>query len=289
MISLFILILDQLIGLMKCMKICLSEFTYPCFRVILGRLGNPDQFWKWNGYCTRCKKPKQGLKALFCGNFLSSPGSYPPCRMVWCGACYKRDESDSFYVNTLLDEDGIPMYDDPSDERRFKTGVDLITPFQCDLCVFRVLYKRNPRRTAGDKENLAVIRRMNLDAIWSREPSTITKNIGYMNTLITTCESSGFEPQLPRLGPFPSDDVQGFAVAFSMLVQSTRPGRHAKSHLQFETIRKQRSTFSNLYGASCESAESGQIVAMGEATKSFITNCPTNSLWFTRWQLGCRT
>ena len=184
------------------------------------------------------------------------------------------------------------MYDDPSDERRFKTGVDgshLITPFQCDLCVFRVLYKRNPRRTSGDKENLAVIRRMNLDAIWSREPSTITKNIGYMNTLITTCESSGFEPQLPRLGPFPSDDVQGFAVAFSMLVQSTRPGRHAKSHLQFETIRKQRSTFSNLYGASCESAESGQIVAMGEATKSFITNCPTNSLWFTRWQLGCRT
>ena len=111
--SLFILILDQRIGLMKCMKICLSEFTYPCFRVILGRLGNPDQFWKWNGYCARCKKPKQGLKALFCGNFLSSPGSYPPCRMVWCGACYKRDESDSFYVNTLLDEDGIPMYDDP--------------------------------------------------------------------------------------------------------------------------------------------------------------------------------
>jgi hypothetical protein len=81
----------------------------------------------------------------------------------------------------------------------------------------------------------------------------------------------------------------GFGVAFSMLCQSQRKGRHLKSYTQFATIRKQRSAFSNLYMASKESAESGKIIAQGSQSNSFISNCPTNSFWFSKWVVGCET
>ena len=102
-----------------------------------------------------------------------------------------------------------------------------------------------------------------MDIIWSREPSTISKNMGHVKTLISTCESSGFSPELPALGPYPLNDKLGIAVAFSMILQSWKPGRHSKSHTQFATIRKQRSAFSNLYNSSAEAASTNQILAVG--------------------------
>lgn len=127
------------------------------------------------------------------------------------------------------------MYDCDSDKARFKEGIDgahLIAPFQCDLCIFRTLWKRDPRPVISDTENLQVIRRMNLDLIWSREPSTILKNASSLSMLISTCETSGFDPHLPKLGPFPFEDKMGFTVAFSMLRHSLRPGRHSKVYTQ---------------------------------------------------------
>ena len=212
--------------------------------------------------------------------------------MTWCGSCYRQAESDNFQINQLKDEDGNVVYDCESDKDRYKVGIDgshLMTNFQCDVCVFRTLYQRNPRRVVSDSENLVVIRRMNLDSIWSREPSTIRANMGHLANLITTCEASGFTPQLPRLGPFPIKDNVGYCVAFSMLVQSRRPGRHSKSYTQFDTIRKQRSAFSNLFNASQEVSATGQLIASGAMTNGHITTCPTNSMWFGRWQLGCHT
>ncbi len=119
---------------------------------------------------------------------------------------------------------------------------------------------------------------MNLDSIWSREPSTIEKNMRTLANLISTCESSGFDPQLPSLGSFPLEDNMGFGVAFSMLCQSRREGKHSKKYTQFATIRKQRSAFSNLYMASKEAAEAGRIIVQGAQSSSFVTNCPTNSM-----------
>lgn len=211
---------------------------------------------------------------------------------MWCGDCYRRDESDKFQINEPRDEDNRLMYDCESDASRYKRGINgaqFMTPFQCDLCMFRNLFKRNPRRTQGDAENLAVIRRMNLDSIWSREPSTIEKNMRTLANLISTCETSGFDPQLPSLGPFPLKDNMGFGVAFSMLCQSRREGKHSKKYTQFATIRKQRSAFSNLYMASKEAAEAGRIIVQGAQSSSFVTNCPTNSMWFSRWVAGCET
>ena len=59
---------------------------------------------------------------------------------------------------------------------------------------------------------------MDMDYIWSIEPTTTASNIIMMSILISTCETSGFDPQLLRLGPFLFEDVLGFAVSFSMLI-----------------------------------------------------------------------
>lgn len=199
---------------------------------------------------------------------------------------------DEFHVNEPIDEDGNPMYDCESDKHRYKQGMDgshLITTFQCDLCIFRNLFKRDPREVELDKENLKVIRRMNLDSIWAREPSTTYQNMLSLVKLVVTCESHGFDPDLPKLGPFPVKDVMGQCVAFSMLIQSRRPGKHTKMYTQFATIRKQRSAFSNAYSASMEAENDGAVISSGTQTTARITACPTNSMWFSRWSTGCET
>ena len=184
------------------------------------------------------------------------------------------------------------MYEDASDESRFKVGMDgghLMTTFQCDLCVFRTLFNRDPMGTRGDEETLMTIRRMNLDAIWAREPSTTANNMRQINNIIVTCEAAGFEAKLPALGPLPLEDVLGFTVAFTMLTHSLRTGRNSKEYTQYATIRKNRSAFSNLYGASAKGANEGAVISMGAESKSKLTECPSNSVWFTRWANGCET
>ncbi len=201
-----------------------------------------------------------------------------------------RKDLDKFFINEPLDDDGMPMYEDDEDEQRYKVGCNgaqFMMPFQCDTCVFRSLYKRDSRGTPVDSEALEVIRRMNLDLIWSREPGTIEKNIGYVNNLIVTCQASGFEPQMPPLGPMPFEDIYGWGVAFTMIIHLTREGRNVKTHTQFATIRKNRSAFSNLYGASVLGVMEKEAISLKREPAATISACPTNSLWFRRWISGC--
>ena len=233
-----------------------------------------------------------GLKGLFCMNFGHSFGKYPACQSVWCRRCYLAAESDNFHINQLTDEDGDPIYDCPSDKYRYKIGMDgaqFSVPFMCDLCLFRLLFKHNPVKIIHDNDSLAIIRRLNLDAIWSREPSTIASNLRSLSKLISTCEVAGMDPNLPSLGPLPFVDNFGYCVAFSMLVHSRQPGKHSKLYTQFATIRKQRSAFSNLYMASVEIFGATTLLHHGSMTNGILASCPTNSQWFTRWSLGCET
>ena len=94
------------------------------------------------------------------------------------------------------------------------------------IYVFLTLYHRKTRYVLSDEDNLTIKRRMNLDVIWSREPSTMENNLRMMSLLISTCETSGFDPQFPRLVPFPFEYVSDFTVAFSMLIHSILPGIH---------------------------------------------------------------
>ena len=54
-------------------------------------------------------------------------------------------------------------------------GMVTTTPFQCDLCVFRVLQGRNPG--PHDALLLACIQQANLDAFWGRESATVSPTL----------------------------------------------------------------------------------------------------------------
>ena len=70
-----------------------------------------------------------------------------------------------------------------------------------------------------------------------------------------------------------------------MLAKSLEPGRY-KDYLQFETMRKLRSTFSNLHHVSVAGA--AERVALGQnSAKTFLLACPTHSLWFENFLQGC--
>jgi hypothetical protein len=184
------------------------------------------------------------------------------------------------------------MFSEEQDSERFNVGVEgahLLVCFQCDLCIFRNLFFRNPKPVTSDKESMMIIRRMNLDLIWSREPSTILNNRRSVAKIIKNCTSFGFEPQLPSLGPCPLRDSMGFGLAFSMLVHSRRPGKHSKMYTQFATIRQQRAAFTNLYMASGEASGLDSSITNSSHSKFLIGKCPSNSIWYQRWSKGCET
>jgi len=104
--------------------------------------------------------------------------------------------------------------------------------------------------------------------------------------LLALWQRLGCPPQLPRLGPFPVVDSVGFGVALAMLLRSLEPRRHSKLYQQFETIRKLRAGYSNLYMASCEGSQSLCSVG-GDQPKYYLTSSSTQSLWFERFAQGC--
>ena len=141
-----------------------------------------------------------------------------------------------------------------------------------------MMKRRNPLKgNIKDKLLLTCLRRENLDAKWTREPSTVDANRREINRAIEISDLVGMDPGFNPLGPYPDEDIQVITVAVQMLIRSLDPGKYA-DYSQFETIRKLRSSYSNAYLATADACESSST--LGRTTvKSFLTNCPTNSLW----------
>jgi hypothetical protein len=118
-----------------------------------GSCGIHPSFERWQGNCARCGKRVPPMQGLFCANFASSRGPFPPCRKAWCGGCYRPRTLISFFMNEPEDEDGF-VWIKKGDKGRFRVarnGDNMITHFQCDLCCFRNIHKRNPTECHADK------------------------------------------------------------------------------------------------------------------------------------------
>lgn len=228
------------------------------------------------------------MSGLFCANFAHSRECWPPCRSVWCGDCYTTHPLDRFPRHIPVDESGFE-WRPIEDQRKYlhaRDGDHLITPFQCDLCVFRNLQHRNPTAShLQDDFLLCCIRRVNLDAVWGRESSTVDSTLRGAKQMVRYWSSVGLKPTFPPLGPYPVSDSFGFSVAISMLLKSTDPGRYA-NYQQFESIRKLRAAYSNIFMASKEGTKSLRTFG-GDKAKHTLTNSPTQSIFFERFSLGC--
>lgn len=229
------------------------------------------------------------MNGIFCANFASSRQSWKACLSVWHGRCYTPHALDHFYHHIPTDEDGFD-WRPAEDSLRYKQGRDgdhLVTPFQCDTCVFRNLMQRDPLPDVHRDALLqCCIRRANLDAVWGREPNTVGGNLRAVKQMIRLWEKVGMPPQFPPLGPFPVKDSLGMGVAIAMLLKSLEPGRYHNTYQQFETIRKLRAGFSNVYMTSVEGVLSLRTVG-GDRAKHHLTHSPTQSKWFELFSQGC--
>jgi hypothetical protein len=92
------------------------------------------------------------------------------------------------------------MIASPEDDQRFlvaRDGDNLVTPFQCDHCHFINVMGREPvDGLASDVRVLKGIRRVNLDAFWSREHMTIKNTLDEAKRGLAIASSLGFAHSL---------------------------------------------------------------------------------------------
>jgi hypothetical protein len=229
------------------------------------------------------------MSGLFCANFAHSRLHWKPCGSVWHGPCYVPHDLDNFLHQVVTDDDGFD-WRPPEQLTRHKearNGDHLITPFQCDLCCFRNLQQRDPvPNLSKDALLLCCIRRANLDAVWGREPHTVSATLRGVKHMVRLWSKVGLAPKLPPLGPYPVLDSLGMGVAIAMLLKTLEPGKYSPQYQQFETVRKLRAAYSNVYMASWDGVSSLRTVG-GDRVKHHLTHSPTQSLWFERFAQGC--
>ena len=93
----------------------------------------------------------------------------------------------------------------------------------------------------------------------------------------------------PDYGPYPPFDHCGYEIALNMVMASLKSGKHADDHLQFNTIRKIRTAYSNFIRAAPFSYAYPWVVGDGEG-KNFqrLATDPCGTLWFHRFLEGCK-
>jgi hypothetical protein len=205
------------------------------------------------------------------------------------GLVTPRTRMTKFYHHTPTDEEGFD-WPPPRDLLRHRQGCNgdhLICPFQCDLCWFHNLQRCDPLpRNDWDTLLLCCIRQANLDALWGRESHTVDSTLRAAKQLALLWTQVGLDPEFPALGPHPVGDTVGFRVAIGMLLKSLEPGRYSQVHQQFETTRKLRAGYSNMYMGSLEGTSSLCTVG-GDRVKHYLTMSTTQSTWFERFSAGC--
>lgn len=166
-----------------------------------------------------------------------------------------------------------------------RNGYHILCPFECDLCIFRKLRRADPKATSEkDKELLVYIRRMNLDALWSRATATVNGNRDKAKKMVEV----GLQGPFVHESPFPEHDHCGYEVALEMLKASKAQGKSAKTHLQFDTIRQFPTVFGNQLRARPKASGDswGLVDVKGHYRR--MANDPCSSLWFTRFKEGCK-
>ncbi len=172
-----------------------------------------------------------------------------------------------------------------------RDGDSWCIPFQCDWCWLvnlkgREMIENDPK----DMLLLGYLRRMNLDIMWSREPSTVAANLRQIVKGIELSKELGLTPHnIPR-GPWPVGDNCGAQLALEILRSSQRGGRHIKEYQQFDTIRKLRSAYTTAHESSPGGINVGNFTFKAEKGRVYsLVNSPAESLHFDRFMQGLKS
>jgi hypothetical protein len=113
-----------------------------------------------------CRRFFCAERGLFCANFSARRGTFAPCNNCWCGPCYQPLGVKEHPVRLKVDGVG-DLLEDADDAKRFlvtRAGDHLMVLFQCEVCHFRNVTRRDPVRSLPrDQEILEFMRRATLD------------------------------------------------------------------------------------------------------------------------------
>jgi hypothetical protein len=164
-----------------------------------------------------------------------------------------------------------------------------MVPFECDTCVFRKLRDRSPDVTdPADELLLACIRRINLDAFWSRSKHTVRGNREKISLSIELSKTVGLEGPYLVDGALPDFDHCGYEVAIDTVLYSRRPGSHSKEYTQFDTVRKLRSAYSNHCRSTAQANRSSWSIGDTRGKYQRLGTDPCGSFWFFRFMEGMK-
>ena len=85
------------------------------------------------------------------------------------------------------------------------------------------------------------IRRANLDAMNAR--AKVVAHVNFITDCIKNAKAINRTPYFKEQGPFPLSDTVGMGLAVDMLLESQPARGRIGKHIQFETMRKCRGTF----------------------------------------------
>jgi hypothetical protein len=196
----------------------------------------------------------------------------------------------------VVDEEGNLWHKEEERQRQLMIGVEgahLCIPFQCELCWFRNIERRDPV-PGRDDLYLTCIRRANLDAMLGKSPLTIRAHRRETLAALENAASIGKTPAYHPRCPFPMSDEVGMSLAVDMLLKSLRAKGRILDHVQYATLRKMRGTYTKNWESSPAGIREGAAFANGNY-RVRQTSCPAQSEWFhdfsrgLEYRMGCQS
>ena len=116
-----------------------------------------------------------------------------------------------------------------------------------------------------DEMYIKLIRQANLDAIGGRAVTTTQAHAAAVKRIVCNCAAIRKSPTIPARGPMPLGDAVGMGIAVDMLqnllLATLRIPR--EEHVQFESVRRLRSTFTKAWISSPQGVAEGAAFSSG--------------------------
>jgi hypothetical protein len=284
-------------GPKTCMNHCGLPFSFHSQFTGPGVSREHHYWWKWEGTCVKCSLKVRAMEDLFCGNFSSSRGSWPPCLQMWHAECYtSRGELPTFPTTAVEDELGNPWHKEEERHRRMNQGVSgahMCIPFQCEVCWMRNLEARDPI-VGRDDVFVACIKRANFDAMLGKSLLTIANHVRECRTVIKNADLINKTPSYYPHGPFSLADVVGMGLAVDMELKSLVARGRIREHVQFSMLRCLRGTHTKNWESSPLGVAEGASFAKGLG-RIRPTSCSSQLEWFydvlrgMEYWMGCQS
>ena len=199
-----------------------------------------------------------------------------------------------FPVNRACNDESVYFRRRGEDEQKYlvaRPGEWLVTPFQCDECSWFInLHGRKPLlREYLDQQELKLIRRANFDMFWSREASTVKGIIYDIKDIVKQVNWRDRAMPLSDISPWLVGDKCGMGIALLMLEKSLEPGRKNSKYKQFDTVRKFRSTASNVYAATAEANDDPRVLKSLQGAVLHMNAGAMQSVFMERFTMGMKS